>query len=237
MTNKLYLLKTTSFMIMILGSLMLTTNVSAQDPVIVIDGTIGTDEYTFNAVAKFNVFTLYWEAIGDEIYFGIWARTTGYVGINVDPGEILNDADLLYGWVDGNDVEMADTYSDSPFGPPKLDTSDGGTDDILEFAGKEDNGVTIFEFRRKLVTTDNSHDNKIDLNGTVIGWTTGDSDDFTDRPDENARVNINFETGETEDVKDNTIYYIIGGVVVVVLLVAITLFWYIKKRRSAVPSE
>ncbi|MCE7735819.1 MAG: hypothetical protein GPJ54_13140, partial [Candidatus Heimdallarchaeota archaeon] len=132
---------------------------------------------------------------------------------------------------------MVDTYSDSTLGPSKPDINDGGTDDILEYSGIEVDGQTTFEFRRLLVTGDSSHDNAISLEGTLISWTTGDSDDIGDRPADSGRVDINFNTGDSEDVKDTTLYYIAGAVVATIIVITIFIVWYIKKRRSKTPSE
>ena len=165
------------------------------------------------------------------------AETTGYVGINVDPGIILSDADLYYGFVNASGDFMADTYSDSIFGPSELDINNGGTDDILEYSGNEIDGQTTFEFRRLLVTGDSAHDNAISLEGTLISWTTGDNDDISERPSDSGRVDINFNTGESEEVKDNTLYYIVGAVVAAIIVITIFVVRFIKKRRSKTPSE
>ncbi|MHA2097502.1 MAG: DOMON domain-containing protein [Candidatus Kariarchaeaceae archaeon] len=236
MQNRQLSLKTILLTALIIGSLVLGTEVRAQDPIITIDGDIGDDEYSFELSFEDGLFLLYWEVVEEQIYFAITAKTTGYVGINIAPGIILNDADLYYGFVNELGDFMVDTYSHSTFGPTKPDIDDGGTDDILEYSGNEIAGYTTFEFRRLLETGDSSHDNKISLGKTKIAWTTGPSDDIGDRPAESGRVEINFITGDSKEVKDWGIYYIIGGIVVGIIGI-ILLGRYLWKRRSRISAE
>ena len=231
MYNPQTLLKRMSLLFLIFSLITLGTEVQAQTSTVTIDANIDTDEYTFHLSLNEGKFLLYWEVVDDQIYFAMTAETTGYIGINVDPGIILTDADLYYGFVNATGAFMVDTYSNSIRGPTRSDVGDGGTDDILDFSGKEENGQTTFEFTRLLITGDSSHDNIIKLEKTLISWTTGPSDNIGDRPADSGRVEINFLTGNSKEVKDYTLYYIGGGILVGIVLI-VFFARYLLKRRS-----
>jgi hypothetical protein len=74
------------------------------------------------------------------------------------------------------------------------------------------------------------------LEKTRISWTIGPSDNFRDEREDSGRVDINFETGEGEEVTDYTLYYIIGGIVVGLIGIAF-LVRYLLKRRSKLFTE
>ena len=66
----------------------------------------------------------------------------------------MKDADMIMGSVDGGKTTVLDLYSTGRYGPHEDDTFLGGTYDILEFAGSEEDGYTVIEFKRKLDTGD-----------------------------------------------------------------------------------
>ena len=66
------------------------------------------------------------------------------------------------------------------FGPHPQDTELGGTNDILEFAGKEEDGYTTIEFKRKLDTGD-KYDNPLVKGKNQILWSYGPDDTATSK--------------------------------------------------------
>ena len=66
-------------------------------------------------------------------------------------------------------------YSTGNFGPHSLDTKLGGTDNILDYNGKEEGGVTTIEFKRQLNTED-EYDILISKGINKIIWAYGSSD-------------------------------------------------------------
>ena len=75
-------------------------------------------------------------------------------------------------------VEVQDLYSTGDFGPHPLDSEIGGTDDIMEFGGREEGGFTTIEFKRSLTTID-KYDISIQKGVNRIIWAYGSSDSLT----------------------------------------------------------
>jgi hypothetical protein len=163
-----------------------------------IDGEISPDEYEFQGTFGDGVVELYWKVIEDSIYVAMVGKTTGWISIGIDYTTAMKDSDMIFGWVeDDGTAKVADTYSTGPIGPHPLDTDQGGTDDILDFGGKEINGITTIEFVRKLDTGDDK-DNSIPKEGTLkIIWATSSSDGISSKHDKVGYGTINIETGET----------------------------------------
>lgn len=84
----------------------------------------------------------------------IKGHTTGWVAIWFEPSVAMKDADMIFGWVQDGQIVVMDTYSTGTYGPHPSDEEPGGTNDILAFAGKEENGYTVIEFKRNLDTGD-----------------------------------------------------------------------------------
>ena len=144
-----------------------------------LDGVIGDGEYPFKTSFDDGHYTIYWRIDGDLISMAISARTTGWVAVGFEPSSRMKNADMIIGWVDDSGkTSLLDCFSTGETGPHPPDTTLGGTDDILAFAGTEKNGRTVIEFLRKLETGD-SRDRVIFPDGSIdIIWATGDVDDF-----------------------------------------------------------
>ncbi len=145
-----------------------------------IDGTIAENEYPNTRTFDNGMFTLSWILKGEIAYFALSAETTGWVAIGIDPGTIMEGADMIFGWVDdtGN-AYTVDAYATGPYGPHPPDKELGGTNDILEFAGTEQNGITTIEFSRRIDTGD-EYDKVINADkGNKIIWSYSSSDDFS----------------------------------------------------------
>ena len=67
----------------------------------------------------------------------------------------MTSADIILGSVsDTTNAVSINDYNAFTEGTPSLDTSLGGTNDILNYAGTQSNGVTTIKFRRYLNTND-----------------------------------------------------------------------------------
>ncbi|MFX0151679.1 MAG: DOMON domain-containing protein, partial [Candidatus Hodarchaeota archaeon] len=153
--------------------------IRAQEQQIVLDGIISNGEYAFNSTFANGDYTLYWENIESEIYIGIVAKTSGWVALGIDPILMMQDADMIFGWINNTgDVIIIDAFSTGLTGPHPPDIDLGGTDNILEFNGTETNEVTTIEIKR-LLNTEDEYDKDIPTSGTVkIIWAFGASDSF-----------------------------------------------------------
>jgi hypothetical protein len=82
---------------------------------------------------------------------------------------------MILGLVKDGTAELHDQYSTGNYGPHRDDTVLGGTDDIIEFGGKEDDGFTMVEFKRKLDTGD-TYDLPLSTGANKIIWAYGSQD-------------------------------------------------------------
>jgi hypothetical protein len=147
-----------------------------------IDGVIDEGEYETTLKGSEGRFTLAWTIAGDKIYFAMAAQTNGWVAVGLDPIVVADNADLLFGWVDGQGrPSMVDAYSLGAYGPFPPDTKLGGTDDILQYAGTEQEGVTTLEFSRLLNTGDQYDSTISPRGGNKIIWMYGAVDDYNTR--------------------------------------------------------
>jgi len=108
------------------------------------------------------------------------AKTGGYVSVAVQPGSRMKDADMVLGFVKDGETTVYDLFSTGDFGPHPPDTNLGGTDDILEFAGKEEGGFTTIEFKRAMDTGD-KYDKPLVRGANKIIWAYGSSDSLSGR--------------------------------------------------------
>ncbi|MHA1975898.1 MAG: DOMON domain-containing protein [Candidatus Hodarchaeales archaeon] len=149
----------------------------------VIDGVITPGEYDSSKSFSNGNYELYWEVVdGTSISIGMVAKTTGWVALGIDPTSQMQDADILYGWVEANGtVILYDAFSLNPTGANHpQDTTLGGTNDILSYNGSETATSTTVEFTRLLTTSDSSNDNDIPASGDVdIIWAYGADDSFS----------------------------------------------------------
>jgi hypothetical protein len=106
------------------------------------------------------------------------AKTSGWLAVGTQPGTTMKDADLVMGFVSDGKAIVYDLYSTGDFGPHPPDTELGGTNDILEFGGKEMGGYTTIEFKRLLGTGD-KYDRPFSLGANTIMWSYGSDDQST----------------------------------------------------------
>lgn len=197
------------------------------------DGVITANEYEFSANFADDDYKLYWRVEGDHIFIALEAKTTGWVAIGF--GSIkMAGADMIIGWVDSDgDASVFDSHSGEGRKHPK-DTEKGGTEDILDFGGTENNGWTIIEFQRLLKTGD-SKDNDIPVKGEIdIIWAMGSDDDFDSSHGRYGAGTINIATGEAEEKEIPILwpyhaFFMILGFIF--MLKAILIARFLKKER------
>lgn len=73
------------------------------------------------------------------------ARTTGWIAIGFDPTRQMAGANIIIGYVADGELEIADDYGTGPYRHGR-DIENGGTDDIVNAAGLEENGTTSIRF-------------------------------------------------------------------------------------------
>lgn len=142
------------------------------------NGVIQAGEYTNKQT--YGDYELNWFNSGQNIYIGLKVKTNGWISVAIQPGSRMKNADIILCFVNDGKTTVSDQFSNGDFGPHFLDTELNGTDDILEFAGKEEDGYTIIEFKRKLDTGD-KYDHPIIKGKNQILWSYGSNDNPTSR--------------------------------------------------------
>lgn len=140
------------------------------------DGVIKVREY--HGSNNYGDYTIHWRSDEQYIYIGMNAKTTGWIAMAVQPGSRMKDADMVFGFIEDEETTVYDLFSTGDFGPHPLDLELGGTDDILEFGGKEEGEFTTIEFKRALNTGDD-YDIPIFKGINKIIWAYGSSDSLT----------------------------------------------------------
>lgn len=142
------------------------------------DGILGNREYFTDMVAADGNYELRMRTDEQYLYIGIKARTSGWVAVGFEPSSKMKDADIILGFVQDGKTTISDQFSTSKYGVHIPDTKLGGSDDILEFGGKEEGDFTTIEFKRALNTGDQY--DKVLTHGVInIIWSYGSTDEIT----------------------------------------------------------
>jgi len=147
--------------------------------------------------------SLYWKVEGEIIEFGIEVLATGWLGFGPSSNGGMIGSDVIFAWVDSTGPHVEDRFiTDKSTLCPGVcldtDPAVGGTDDILEFNGNENNGVTQIKWRRKLVTGDVKADNNIVVGGEqmiVYAWNPTIKQVIQHNSDTRYQAVINFSSG------------------------------------------
>jgi len=139
------------------------------------DGVFGDIEYL--GEMSYENYEIRWLSDDDYVYIGIRAKTTGWVAVGLQPSSRMKDADMIFGFVKDGETTVSDQFSTGAYGPHSRDTDLGGTDDILEFIGKEEGDYTTIELKRALNTGD-KYDNELSKGAIKIIWAYGSTDEL-----------------------------------------------------------
>ena len=130
-------------------------------------------------------YRLSWSSTDGTIRIAMQADAQGWVAIGFQPGSRMKNADMVFGMMSGSEAVVVDQYSTGDFGPHSADVQQGGTDDVLSFAGVRTSSTTTFEFERGLDTGD-SRDVALQRGLPIqVIWAYGSSD--SERVQHNAR--------------------------------------------------
>jgi len=108
-----------------------------------VDGLIDAEEYA-HAVEIADV-QVHWTNDAETLWVGLESPGAGYVSMGFDPEQRMKGANFIIGYVDDGAVEIRDDFGIAPIshGP---DVDNGGEENILEAAGREEDGRTVLEF-------------------------------------------------------------------------------------------
>ncbi len=128
--------------------------VPAEPPAVIpeaIDGIVFPGEYAHWTDA--GGFEVHWTNDLNYLRVGLVSPGAGYVAIGFDPEYRMRGANFILGAVEDGRLVMRDDYGDGSVSHT-ADTFLGGTNDILEGAGREVDGRTTIEFVIPLETRD-----------------------------------------------------------------------------------
>jgi hypothetical protein len=120
-----------------------------------------------------------WKIDGANLKVIVRAPTTGWVSVGFNPTRMMQDANIIIGYVKDNQVFMKDDYGTGST-THQTDTELGGLDNILEKSGKEVNGYTELSFTIPLNSGD-SKDQALTPGQAykiILGYGPNDADDF-----------------------------------------------------------
>jgi len=119
----------------------LPVETSSSTPIV--DGTIHTGEYAHAMEA--GGFRVYWTNDAIVLRMGLLSPGTGYLAIGLDPERRMHGANFILGAVRNGHTEVRDDYGTGSLSH-SADVDNGGSSDILAYAGRELNGQTTIEF-------------------------------------------------------------------------------------------
>lgn len=114
--------------------------------------------------------------VGSELFLSVSAPTTGWVAIGFEPTRAMADANILIGYVDGNQVVVEDHYGNGIFSH-RPDTRLGGDDNVTVIGGSETNRATTIEFSIPLNSGD-QYDKVLTAGQTahvILAWGANDN--------------------------------------------------------------
>ena len=118
----------------------------------VADGVITEGEYDQHI--DFGDIRLWWTHDGTHLYLAMEGDTEGWVAVGINPEFRMQGADYIFGYVENGEALIWDAYGTAPTVTHPPDEELGGTNDIVEFAGVEEDGVTRFEVKKLMDSGD-----------------------------------------------------------------------------------
>lgn len=145
--------------------------------------------------------TFSWSINGDTISIELTAETTSWVGIGFDPENAMEGANIIIGAVKNGKAKIEDHYGDRKRNHSS-DEKLGGTNDVIDPSGSEENGVTTLTFAIPLKTED-KYDKPIvtDAPMKVMLAHGKGRDSFKSRHPYRSVYEINLSTGESKQIK------------------------------------
>lgn len=120
-----------------------------------VDGKIDTKEYANTYKHAQSGINLSWQVVGDTIYMAFTSPSKGWTGLGFNPsGDKKDGGDMYMFMFDASKLMALDMFMTKATGAPKLDTDEGGKNDILASAGTSSSTGMVVEFSRKLDTKD-----------------------------------------------------------------------------------
>ena len=143
----------------------------------VADGMVTDGEYAHEG--EFGEVRVWWRNDDEFLYLAMEAETQGWLAVGLDPEDRMKGANFVFGAISDGEVLLWDAYGTAPTGathPPDEDL--GGTNDIVAYAGREENGKTTLEAQIPLDSGDEFDKPLQPGQSYSIIVATGTSDDY-----------------------------------------------------------
>jgi len=148
--------------------------------------------------AYFNsAYKMCWALAPTTISFSVQVQGVGFVGLGVSPiSRGMSNADIWIANFTGASIQAGDYYRpDSSPGMPTPDVYLGGENNIYFVTGVQQNGVTVFNFTRDLLT-DDIFDHAIVAGMNDLIWSYGTSNTIGYHQDKRGQAELDFVNGE-----------------------------------------
>lgn len=137
-----------------------------------------------------------WKVQGSDIHIRLKAKTTSWVGIGFNPTSMMKDANFVIGYVKKGKVSVTDHFGTTQRQHMK-DTKLGGSDNVKQAAGKEENGVTEISFVVPLKSGDKKdQDIVVDKDMVVLLAYGAGRDSYRTKHDFRTALKVNLKTGK-----------------------------------------
>ena len=138
------------------------------------DGVITAGEYADQE--SYGDYEINWNSDGQYVFIGMRAKTSGWVAVGFRPEPLHRETDMVLGSVSDGKASVLDMFSVAELGPCSADGELGGSDDVLEYGGREEGGYTTIEFKR-LLSTGDDYDGELVTGANEIMWAYSSLDD------------------------------------------------------------
>lgn len=142
-----------------------------------------------------------WTIEEDKIHIMLSAKTTGWVGIGFDPEKAMSGANIIIGAVKNGKFKIEDHFGNKKRGHTS-DVKLGGTNDVSDPSGSEEDGVTTISFSIPLDTGD-KYDKPINATGKniiMLAYGAG-KDSFKNRHPYRTIYEVDLSSGENKKIK------------------------------------
>mgnify|MGYP006290291141 FL=1 len=163
-----------------------TENAEAAEP----DSGSAAEEAPFATTEAVGM-TLAWRVAGDDLEVELTGPTTGWIAVGFNPSRAMKDANILIGYVDGDDVVMTDQFGTTMIAH-RRDDDLGGTGDATVVSGSETGGETTIRFTIPLDSGD-EYDQPLAAGETVraiLAYGPDEADDTQTYHEERAGLDI-----------------------------------------------
>ncbi len=157
----------------------------------VINGIIEMDEYDHTTSDSSTGITVSWTTTDNEIFVALDSPGSGWVSIGFDPDSAMKGANFIFGYVTSEATFARDEYGTGLFSH-ESDTSNGGTDDIIEYAGSESSGTGL-EFSIPLDSGDSKDRELTSGSSYTCLLAYSGSDNFTTKHSKRGSITISLD--------------------------------------------